>query len=561
MKTKFYSRIGYKNIFNKTADIAEILNQIHIESALEFFTFLNKYNSEITKEESSELNFIINEWLVDSEIYIRDTILEYYNNNKQYNCSDEVDNRVMIINKATTLRIIEILLSHSFKKNIESTTTKCHDQLFLLYLAINDEIDERKNSYDLLDMLDFKDDSKIIRFHICLGLQQFSLNSESMTKKIYAEISKFILFEKWISNQENLNELSKNYLSNFGVNEWYDLLNFIYNLNVFAIDNYKFKVDNEDVSSKFFDYISKHKDNSIHWNEFSEIRKNPLLKLSTNNYLILDQYFLLDKFFSGIYHDILEVSINNNFTNFHQKLSESFIEKFLLVRILKIIFEKKYIQFDEESIKKYNTKRIENIALPDYYIRNGNKNLLFECKNSFISHKSKIDLNYHNIEREIKDKFYSNKEKKKAIRQLINFIKLSQDGAYNFFDDNKKLKNTIYYPILITTDLTLTSLGFNKLFNEFMSLDSTLIELNLKNRIKPLTIIHINDLLVRSINLQKLDLLIDEYHQYCKKSKAADSMISFSSYLDSIKFANTNSISHSSLEKLVKTTLLNHNQQ
>lgn len=561
MKTKMFSRVGYKEVFNKSADIKKLIDKIEIEPALEFLTVLNKFEYKVYNGNLSELKFICDEWLANSDNNLKNKVINYYNRllRENKNQRDSID-YIKIINKAATLRVTEILLSKSSKKNITPVSKYKNDEesLFILYLAINDEIAEREKDF-FKKYLDFKDEKKTIRLHLYLGLNQFILNSESLTKKIWTEALKFVLFEKWIKNQKKYNNFIEDYLTQFGVKDLYELFNIVFQLNTFAISHYKFKQEIDDNGTKFFEYISNHQENSSDWSEFSEIRKNPLYKLSNGDYLILDFSFLLDKFFSGIYHDILEQSNKNNIKSFHQDYSTDFVEKFLLVNALNAVFGKSYMQFDENGIKEHKIKGIDNLSLPDYYVRNGNKIFLFECKNSFLSNKSKLDSDYKDIENEIKEKFYSTGEKKKAVKQLINYIELSQKEKYKFFDNCVKLEKCTYYPILVTTDLTLTSLGFNRLLNEYMEQDINNLDFGLRRRIKPLTIIHINDLLLRTTGLKKMDLLIEDYYKYCKTQKVVDEMISFSDYLDTVKFKNNSSIDHNSFKKMIKSSILSSN--
>lgn len=557
MKSRIFSRIGYKDIFNESVDIKSILSKIEIEPALEFLVVLNKYEHNVYHDKLSDLNFICNNWLANSSEELKSKIIKCYTATLKKNKDSESSiNDVKIINKAATLRAIELLLSESANRDmLVINYQNDEEELFMLYLAINDEIAEREKDF-FKKYLDFKDDTKMIRFHLFLGLNQFIMNSESSRKKLWAEALKFVLFEKWIKSQNKYDDLTNIYLSQFDVKDWYELFNIIFALNSLVINHYKFKVEVEGVQKIFFKYISNHKESSSHWNEFSEIRKMPLYRISNESYLVLDFSFLLDKFFSGIYHDILQQLDNNDVKSFHQDFSNDFVEKFLLVNALKAVFGKKYIQFDENKIKEYNIKGINNLALPDYYVRNGNKVFLFECKNSLLSNQSKLDSEYKDIEREIKEKFYEYGKKKKAVRQLLNYFELAQNMKYNFFDSNAKLENCIYYPILVTTDLTLTSLGFNKLLNEYMDNDIDKLDINLKRRIKPLTIIHINDLLVRTSKIQKLDVVIDDYYKYCGGQELMDSMISFSEYLDRFKFGKNYNFDHNSFKAMIKDSFL-----
>lgn len=544
-------------MFNCTADIKKILSKIEIELALEFLVVLNKFEHNVYHNELSDLNFICNDWLAHSSDELKNQIIKCYSVTLAKNKDPESSiNDVKIINKAATLRAIELMLSESANRDMLVINYQNNEEdLFMLYLAINDEITEREKGF-FKKYLDFKDDTKMIRFHLFLGLNQFIMNSESSRKKLWAEALKFVLFEKWIKSQSKYDNLSNTYLNQFDVKNWYELFNIIFALNSLVTNHYKFKVEVEGVQKFFFEYISNHRESSLYWNEFSEIRKMPLYRLSKDSYLVLDFSFLLDNFFSGIYHDILQKLQNNDRKSFHQDFSNDFVEKFLLGSTLKAVFGKKYIQFDENKIKEYDIKGINNLALPDYYVRNGNKVFLFECKNSLISNQSKLDSEYKDIEREIKEKFYAHGKKKKAVKQLLNYVELAQNMKYKFFDNNTKLENCIYYPILVTTDLTLTSLGFNKLLNEYMDNDVDKLDTHLKKRIKPLTIIHINDLLVRTSKIQKLDAVIDDYYKYCRRQELMDSMISFSEYLDRVKFGKNYNFDHNSFKEMIKDSFL-----
>ena len=274
--------------------------------------------------------------------------------------------------------------------------------------------------------------------------------------------------------------------------------------------------------------------------------------MNNGEYLIIDFYFVLNKFFTGMYHDLLNFSNSEN-SNFHQVYSSDFIEKYLLGNAINSVFGNKYIQFNEDKMKSYKVKNINNLALPDYYIRNGNKVFLFECKNSLISLIAKLDSKFEKVETDFKNKFYESENKNKAAKQLLNFINLSNEGKYSFFDTCAKNNNLIYYPIIITTDDTLTSLSFNNLINEYVIKDLNKIDGKLKKRIKPITIIHINDLLYRTTSLKRLDVLIDAYHKHFDSSKNLyfDRFISFTDYIEIFVFKRKKAIDHKSLENII----------
>lgn len=134
-----------------------------------------------------------------------------------------------------------------------------------------------------------------------------------------------------------------------------------------------------------------------------------------------------------------------------------------------------------------------------------------------------------------------------------------KDGEYKFYDDLKKLKNIRCYPILVVTDETLKSIGFNQLFNFYFR--EKLMEIDELNsvKIKDLTIIHIDDFLFHTENLKKLDSHIEAYHNYISQVDSIDSMISFSYYLDNILFDGISRISRmkrKNFDKFLKDSLL-----
>lgn len=560
MKTSMVSRIGYRDVFNQNAKIDEFLNDLNVESALEFLVLINKYEYKFLEEDISELNFICSDWLSNSDEILKNSIIESYTRIIHKNQSKrlrEVNLKsIRIINKAATLRAIEVLLSRVSNCFNKTSEKKASESLFLFYLTVNDEIAQREDKFFNEWMANMDDRKNEIRFHLFLGLSQLTLNQEKPNKKIWVEILKFVQFEKWIKNQDKYKNFTVSYLNQFDLSTWYELITVIYHLNDMAINHVKFSKDLDKQYWKMLSYFAEHNNDKIDWNELTQIRKKPLYKLKSGDYLVLDFGYLLDKFFSGIYHDMLELSKTSIINKFHQDYSKDFIEGFLLSNSLNAVFGKSYIQFNEEKIKYFKVKGIENLALPDYYIRNGNKVFLIECKNSFISNRIKSENNCEAIEKDIIEKFYQSGNRKKAIKQLVNFIELSVEGKYLFFDKIDKLKNLRYYPILVVTDATLNSLGFNQLFNEYFSSELKNHKKDFKERIKPLTIIHINDLLYRTSRIKKLDMIIDDYHNYCCNNKAIESMISFSDYLDLHKFKNHHKIDQKSLQHIMKASVI-----
>jgi hypothetical protein len=552
MKTKMFSRLGYKEFYINSESIDVLLNHIHLDSALEFLVLINKNEHLLEKNENTEIRFILNEWIPStSDDFKTKFIRVFIEHSERENLKD-----VKIINKISTLRTIEILLE---KRNKIDKARHNPESLFKLYLFVNDEIAVRQDIFFNKYFKENKAISDEIRLHLYLGLNQYLINTDLVNKKLWVEALKFVQFEKWIKTQPTLESILIGYLEKFNVKTLYELFTLIFSIGQVAINHHKFTIDERASGVAFFDYISKHNIDSSDWNELSELMKNPLYRMDNGEYLIIDFYFVLNKFFTGMYHDLLNYSNTEN-SKFHQLYSSDFIEKYLLNNAFNSVFGKNYIQFNEDKIKSFNVKNINNLALPDFYIRNGNKVFIFECKNSLISLNAKLDSKFEKVETDFKNKFYESENKNKAAKQLLNFIKLSNEGKYLFFDKYTKVNNLIYYPIIITTDDTLTSLSFNRLINEYISKDLNEVDDKLRKRIKPITIIHINDLLYRTTNLKKMDTLIDSYHNHFNNSnnKNFDRFISFTNFIEIFVFKRNKTIDYKSLKRIMEESVLSN---
>lgn len=424
MKTKLISRLGYKEFYKNSESMDVLVKQIHLENAIEFLVLINKNEQLLYQNEHSEISFILREWIPDtSEDFKTNFIRVFIEHSERKNLKN-----VKIINKISTLRTIEILLKKKIK--IEKVSHN-PESLFKLYLIVNDEIASRIDFFTKKYLTGNRSMSNEIRLHLHLGLNHYLVNTDAIGKKLWVEALKFVQFEKWIKTQPKLENTLIGYLEKFNVNTLYELFTLIFRIGQIAINHHKFSINEQEKGIVFFDYISNHNINSLEWNELSEIMKNPLYRMNNGEYLIIDFYFVLNKFFTGMYHDLLNFSNSEN-SNFHQVYSSDFIEKYLLGNAINSVFGNKYIQFNEDKMKSYKVKNINNLALPDYYIRNGNKVFLFECKNSLVSLIAKLDSKFEKVETDFKNKFYESENKNKAAKQLLNFINLSNEDKYSY---------------------------------------------------------------------------------------------------------------------------------
>jgi hypothetical protein len=181
--------------------------------------------------------------------------------------------------------------------------------------------------------------------------------------------------------------------------------------------------------------------------------------------------------------------------------------------------------FSRKKWIKYTGQELDDakvIAPTDYYVRNGNKVLLFESKEVLVDAKIKTSKNYELYETVLKEKFYFAKSdviiKKKAILQLLNFIEILLDQR-NTLDSNYKSQNLRFYPILLTHSSQFDTLGLNKILNKWFLEELIGIEKkrDIKIKVFPLTIINIDSLIYFEDHFRDtVDLytVIEEYHRF-----------------------------------------------
>ncbi|WP_179350047.1 hypothetical protein [Winogradskyella pacifica] len=567
MKTDILVRLAYSNVFSQRRSIKSLQKEINVKDALFVLSTLNKYEYKLREKDNTELRFILNEWLLKDNLKLRTDIVNAYakHSEKTINNQRLKPNlkTVVLINRISTLRVIEILSAISIDNQSAShiELSKSRENLLKLYLLISDEIASRQ---DIVFRKYFKKKPSYldeVHLHLFLGITQ-PFQHYYKIRSLQPEVYKFLLFEKWLRVSDKYSDLSKMYVERIGLDNWYQYFSDVFHLCQVATESNIISFKNYPVLETLAEHLLIDTNKNPKWSEFVFLRKSPLVKLDDERYAVLDFEFLLNKFFSSLYHDLLAFSQERGLKRFSQDYEKEFIEGVLLSNTFKTSFGNSYIQFTEDEIKSKGSKGIENIGLPDYYIRNGSTVMLFECKNSFISNANKIALNTDKLLKELKDKFYyttnskTGKRRGKGVLQLLDFITNSIGGKYRFFDNLKRPENLNYYPVLLVMDATLTSMGFNQLLNHYFQIELEDSVIKKKYKIKPLTIIHIDDFFIHQVRLKRLSKLIVSYHKFLKSKKSFDSMISFSDYLNTFKFPKSLTPRRENVSHIISNSLL-----
>ena len=195
--------------------------------------------------------------------------------------------------------------------------------------------------------------------------------------------------------------------------------------------------------------------------DFVNIRNYPVYKKTDGTYIVLNPFFIMDKFTISLKFFLVKFFGNNirgDFSNFYNK---DFSEKFLMKKLFDSIFDYKYF------VKKKTLGEEEAKDEPDYYFRYNNKIFIFEYKDILINKNVKVSRDIEIILSELKKKLLQNKTSDKGIGQLVKHINNIDNNEFPFDDGIKTNKSLKIYPILVLSDRKLEILGINYQFNQW----------------------------------------------------------------------------------------------
>jgi hypothetical protein len=444
---------------------------------------------------------------------------------------------LVFINIWSNLTLLDLVLKSKNNSDSELDNIQSERELLNIYLTINetfgkqsDEIFKTINKKLYPDIVDY-----LSRATLTLIFPYHDLNHFKAVELLVVNFIKSYYCFQFLELSHK--ELLALFLKPYSCENWQDYLKAILPIGNHAINensssglNYLNLANspNKEKSKIFLDHLSLVDEKEYSLNiDFLHARANPLFKSDEENYLILDSVLAVNRIYNSMFFELLRIAeknteINKRYKDFFSIYTYDFIEKHLSYTILDKIFSKtnNFRISGDEIIKKY---RID--TEPDYYVRNGNKVFLFEVKASIIKGTIKQSFSYEKIEKELKEKYFFNEvdNENKAIIQLIERIEILFKGEA-IYDPKYKSKNVRIFPILIVTELVLTTPGINYVFNQWFQeeiVKNEILKIN-KHRIYDLVIIDIDTLILYSDDMSKKGVfedLLNKYYSEIDKKK------------------------------------------
>lgn len=215
----------------------------------------------------------------------------------------------------------------------------------------------------------------------------------------------------------------------------------------------------------------KSRDDNVDYRIF---RSRPLIKISDKKYIIYSFPILVERLYNSLFFDLKD-SFKDAF-NFYNK---DFVEK--------VLFQPQVLQCLNEKItsKIYPSREMilcddkikEEDNQPDFYLRENDNLILFECKairiNGELKDKSDIDellsilknKLYNSIENIDKSRGKKKNAERAGVTQLVQQIKMIDADTFKW--DNKIPDEIAYYPVIILEDPRFVVPGLSYIINSW----------------------------------------------------------------------------------------------
>lgn len=204
--------------------------------------------------------------------------------------------------------------------------------------------------------------------------------------------------------------------------------------------------------------------------DYRMFRSHPLIKCDDGKYYLYSLPLLCERIYNSLFFD-LKPFYKGNFFQFY---NSEFVEQYLFQNIMLECIGKKSTSFfpHKEDIGKAEEK-----DQPDFYIREQESIILFECKGIKINGTLKDKSDISELVAELKNKLYLSStniqrggvEKVKAntvgVTQLVKLINLIEDDKFQW--DKNIPDDVAYYPVLVIEDSKIVQLGLMSLINNW----------------------------------------------------------------------------------------------
>lgn len=516
--------ITYDSVFDSKFEIGQALKTIPKTPAVEFIAYLLHLFNLRKRIDLRFQSGKLYEWMMKLESADQSDLLAFIqNNNAVVNSA-----AFKLLERRSCLNLIQYLLVNADAASDRTLDSKDYSLLFKALLHFNsEEVEFQSKVFAWDDNGSFDDFVDWI-----LQVQIRNIENERF-KEYDIQFLKIYYFFKYCEGNKNFAPLLQTYLSELRLASY---KSYLWRL----IEPYlKVMTAVPPTPKMYFDTTR----NGLHFlnrliingqatidSDFKQLRSFPLLKTDEKTFVFLDFRFFVDKLYNGFLFDFAEVT-GLKFPKLKQQMGDDFSEHFLFYSVMRQCF----LDYGEVTYTGVEMKEKLMSAESDYYIRKGDKILLFEFKDILIPATTKYESSIEKIKSGILEKLEKDANgRKKGITQLLNSIEQIEAGVYEMKGLDVKQSHSIIYPVIVHTDVSLESCGVNYFLNEKMKEYVSSSTLN-GGRVGNLILINIDTLIKLQDNFSsgEIDLIeaIEAYMKYINTGNPINDTFPFDQFV------------------------------
>ena len=553
MNISFKYVVKYSDVFDEAPEeweyyIKDIPKSLLLETASHLLGYFNK-----DSKYKNYVDFLSGFFQKDNT-----TIFNYIIDKIKYLNQDKFYTEISIISTLSSLTFFEYVFDKSkdFETTADFDTKSFEVNIFKLYLLINTHwADKEERGRKKLNSM--PEEKWLQKEPLVVTLSNLDIYNYDLYNVIVCQIHKAGLLFDFLESSEKTKLIYRNLLKKYGILGRLEFFQYFLPLIDACVMRSEGGITISVPEDEEFDTSTNFIDNFVlvpseNDDDFTQIRKNPIYKVSEGVYRVIFPLFVIEKIFKSWYFVLNEINStvsnsDNKISNFRSFYGQEFSENYLIDRIISDSFPRKFIKKSGYQIRQDFGPSGE----PDYYVRDWDKLFLIESKDTLLTSTTKASYDISKIEEELTKKLYysydgSGKINRKAILQLISNIEiiLIEGVKYDPSCEYSQRNKLNIFPILLLHEDAFNAMGLNYLINEWFQVE--LHNLSLKGldvrRVRPLTIITLDIFIIygcyiadKRLKLHKaLDLYASKHLNDYEKTRnisTINSIVSFSYFM------------------------------
>jgi hypothetical protein len=236
--------------------------------------------------------------------------------------------------------------------------------------------------------------------------------------------------------------------------------------------------------------------------DFVSLRTYPLYRAADDMFVMISPVLAAEMLHKGLYFrfELLnrKLPASERIKDWRAVYCDFFSEQYLLTPTLDTIFGAREVHLSGTAIKQLTPLPGE----PDYYVRHGNRVVLFESKDVLVAKEIRAEQDYLRYVQALHKKFYydekpNGQREPKAVVQLLTNI----ERLYSYklpFDTAYDPKQIIVHPVLVVHDRLYNQAGLNVLVNDWFQAEKREQEQQGKTfpEVRPLVVVDVDTLIL-----------------------------------------------------------------